>query len=117
MAIQPVGTLDGYQALLAAAGFAIVSLEDLTEELRPVLRQRFAMYQVMRREAEAAGTPTGSDTFHRSYARYAELFEARRLGGVRATAIKPWARARACLSIFNRPGVVSTERADFDQFC
>ena len=89
MAIQPVETLDGYQALLAAAGFAIVSLEDLTEELRPVLRQRFAMYQVMRREAEAAGTPTGSDTFHRSYARYAELFEARRLGGVRATAIKP----------------------------
>ena len=89
MAIQPVGTLDGYQALLAAAGFTIVSLEDLTEELRPVLRQRFAMYQVMRREAEAAGTPTGSDAFHRSYARYAELFEARRLGGVRATAIKP----------------------------
>jgi sarcosine/dimethylglycine N-methyltransferase len=66
MAIQPVETLDGYQALIAAAGFTIVSLEDLTEELRPILRQRFAMYQVMRREAEAAGTPTGSDAFHRS---------------------------------------------------
>lgn len=89
MAIQPAETLDSYQALLVAAGFAIVHLEDLTEELRPVLRQRFAMYQVMRREAEAAGTPTGSDAFHRSYARYAELFEARHLGGLRATALKP----------------------------
>jgi SAM-dependent methyltransferase len=89
MAIQPVETLGGYRALLAAAGFAIVGLEDLTEELRPVLRQRFAMYQVMRCEAEAAGTQTGSDVFHRSYARYAELFEARQLGGLRATAVKP----------------------------
>ena len=89
MAIQPVGTLDGYRALLTAAGFTIVGLEDLTEDLRPVLRQRFAMYQVMRGEAEAAGTPTGSDAFHRSYARYAKLFEARQLGGLRATAIKP----------------------------
>ena len=89
MAIEPVETVDGYRALLQAAGFAIVRLEDLTEELGPVLRQRFAMYQVMRREAEAAGTPTGSDTFHRSYARYAELFEARQLGGLRATALKP----------------------------
>jgi sarcosine/dimethylglycine N-methyltransferase len=88
MAIQPIETLESYRALLEAAGFAIVSLEDLTEELRSVLRQRFAMYQVMRREAEAAGTPTGSDTFHRSYARYAELFEARELGGLRVTALK-----------------------------
>jgi SAM-dependent methyltransferase len=89
MAIQPAETFDGYRALLQAAGFAIVRLEDLTEELRPVLRQRFATYQVMRREAEAAGTPTGSDAFHRSYARYAEMFEARQLGGLRATALKP----------------------------
>lgn len=89
MAIQPVETLDGYRALLAAAGFTIVRLEDLTEDLRPVLRQRFAMYQVMRGEAEVAGTPTGSEAFHRSYARYAELFEARQLGGLRATALKP----------------------------
>lgn len=89
MAIEPVETVDGYRALLQAAGFAIVRLEDLTEELGPVLRQRFAMYQVMRREAEAAGTPTGSAAFHRSYARYAELFEARQLGGLRATALKP----------------------------
>jgi SAM-dependent methyltransferase len=89
MAIQPVETLDGYRALLVAAGLAIVSLEDLTEELRPVLRERFAMYQAMRGEAEAAGAPTGSEAFHRSYARYAELFEARQLGGLRATALKP----------------------------
>jgi SAM-dependent methyltransferase len=85
MAIQPAETRDSYRALLAASGFAIAQLEDLTE----VLRQRFAMYQVMRREAEAAGAPTGSDAFHRSYARYAELFEARQLGGLRATALKP----------------------------
>jgi hypothetical protein len=89
MAIQPVETLGGYRALLAGAGFAIIHFEDLTEELRPVLRQRFAMYQVMRREAEVAGTATGSEAFHRSYVRYAELFEARQLGGLRATTIKP----------------------------
>jgi hypothetical protein len=47
------------------------------------------MYQVMRREAEVDGTATGSETFHCSYARYAELFEARQLGGLRATVLKP----------------------------
>lgn len=89
MAIQPVETIAGYRNLVTGAGFEIVSLEDLTEDLGPVLRQRFAMYQVMRREADVAGAPAGSDAFHRSYARYAELFESGQLGGLRATALKP----------------------------
>jgi ubiquinone/menaquinone biosynthesis C-methylase UbiE len=89
MAIQTLQSLPGYRALLEATGFRIESIEDMTEEWGPILRQRLAMYQAMRLEAEAAGTPVGHDAFHRSYVRFVELILARQLGGIRATAVKP----------------------------
>ena len=88
MAAQTLQSISGYRGLLETVGFRVVALEDLTTEWGPILQQRLAMYQAMRREAEAAGTPTGHDAFHRSYVRFVELILARQLGGIRATAEK-----------------------------
>ena len=100
MAIQPLETLDGYRALLAAAGFTIVRLEDLTEDLRPVLRQRFAMYQGdAGREAEVAGhadRKRGLSSLLRPLCRVVRSATARRPARDGAKAV---GAARACLSI------------------
>ncbi len=89
MAAQTLQSLPDYQRLLETIGFRVLAIEDLTLEWGPILQQRLAMYQAMRREAEAAGTPGGHDAFHRSYVRFVELILARQLGGLRATAEKP----------------------------
>jgi hypothetical protein len=52
---------------LEAAGFRVVSIEDLTVEWGPILQQRLAMFQAMRQEAEAAGMPAGNDAFHQRF--------------------------------------------------
>jgi sarcosine/dimethylglycine N-methyltransferase len=88
MAAQTLQSLSGYRYLLETAGFRVIALEDLTVDWGPILQQRLAMYQAMRREAEATGTPAGHDAFHRSYVRFVELILARQLGGIRATAEK-----------------------------
>jgi sarcosine/dimethylglycine N-methyltransferase len=88
MAVQTLQSLDDYRSLIEGAGLGVIALEDLTAEWGPILKQRLAMYQTMRREAEAAGTPSGSAAFHRSYPRFVELVVTRQLGGVRATAEK-----------------------------
>lgn len=89
MAAQTLQSLDGYRALLERAGFAAIAIEDLTDAWGPILRERLRMYQAMRGEAAAAGTPPGNDAFHRSYVRFVELILARQLGGIRAVAAKP----------------------------
>ena len=89
MAAQTLQSLPDYHRLLETIGFRVLAIEDLTLEWGPILQQRLAMYQAMRREAEAAGTPVGHDAFHRSYVRFVELILARQLGGIRATAEKP----------------------------
>jgi sarcosine/dimethylglycine N-methyltransferase len=89
MAAQTLQSPSGYRGLLERAGFRAIELEDLTIEWGPILQQRLKMYQAMRQEAEAAGTPAGHDAFHRSYIRFVDLVCGRRIGGVRATAEKP----------------------------
>ena len=89
MAAQTLQSLDGYRALLERAGFTGIAIEDMTETWGPILRERLRMYQAMRGEAAAAGTPPGDDAFHRSYVRFVELILQRRLGGIRAAARKP----------------------------
>ncbi len=89
MAAQTLQSPEGYRALLERAGFRAIALEDLTEAWGPILQQRLKMYQAMRQEAEAAGTPAGHDAFHRSYIRFVDLVCAGQVGGVRATAEKP----------------------------
>jgi cyclopropane fatty-acyl-phospholipid synthase-like methyltransferase len=89
MAIQTLQDLADYRTLQETVGFGVLSIEDLTDEWGPILQNRLAMYQEMRREAEIAGTPAGPEAFHRSYVRFVELIMEKKLGGIRATAEKP----------------------------
>jgi sarcosine/dimethylglycine N-methyltransferase len=88
MAIQPLRSIPEYCSLVEGVGLTVISSKDLTEEWGPVLKERLAMYQRLREEARQAGTPMGHDEFHRSYIRFVELIQERKLGGVRMVAAK-----------------------------
>jgi len=88
MAIQPLRSIPEYRSLVESVGFRVVSSKDLTEEWRPILEERLAMYQRLREEARQAGTPTGHDAFHKSYIRFVELIQDRKMGGTRIVAAK-----------------------------
>jgi hypothetical protein len=77
-----------YRDLVESSGFRVLSATDLTDEWGPILRERLAMYQRLREEAREAGTPMGHDAFHKSYVRFVELIQLRKLGGVRIVAVK-----------------------------
>lgn len=89
MAIQPLRAIPEYVRRVTGSGFEVLSAADLTEEWRPILKERLAMYQRLREEARQAGTATGHDAFHRSYIRFVELIDRKKLGGVRIVAAKP----------------------------
>jgi sarcosine/dimethylglycine N-methyltransferase len=86
MSFQPLETIASYRDKVTSTGFKLVSATDLTEEWRPVLRDRLAMYQRLREDARLAGTPMGHDAFHESYIRFVELIQQRKLGGIRLIA-------------------------------
>jgi sarcosine/dimethylglycine N-methyltransferase len=88
MAIQPLRSIPDYRHLVESSGLRVLSATDLTDEWGPILRERLAMYQRLREEARQAGTPTGHDAFHRSYVRFVELIQQRKLGGIRIVALK-----------------------------
>jgi sarcosine/dimethylglycine N-methyltransferase len=88
MAAQNLQSIAGYRALLERAGFAVLSVDDLTKDWAVILAERLAMYRRLRLEAERAGTPQGDDAFHGSYVRFVALVQAGVLGGVRFTAEK-----------------------------
>jgi sarcosine/dimethylglycine N-methyltransferase len=88
MAIQPLRSIAGYRSLLESVGFRVISTSDLTEEWGPILKERLAMYQVLREEARQAGTPMGHDAFHKSYIRFVDLVQERKMGGVRMVAAR-----------------------------
>jgi sarcosine/dimethylglycine N-methyltransferase len=88
MAIQPLRSISDYRDLVESSGFRVLSATDLTDEWGPILRERLAMYQRLREEAREAGTPMGHDAFHKSYVRFVELIQRRKLGGVRIVAVK-----------------------------
>jgi len=88
MAIQPLRSIPDYRRLVEGAGFEINSATDLTDEWGPILKERLAMYQRLREEARRAGTPMGHDAFHKSYIRFVELIQQRKMGGVRIVASK-----------------------------
>jgi hypothetical protein len=70
-------------------GFVISSIEDLTSDWAIILRQRLAMYETLREEAEQANTPAGDDEFYRSYVRFVDLVNEAVLGGGRFVGEKP----------------------------
>jgi sarcosine/dimethylglycine N-methyltransferase len=88
MAIQPLRSIPEYCSLVGSVGLRVISSKDLTEEWGPILKERLAMYQRLREEARQAGTPMGHDAFHKSYIRFVELIQERKLGGVRIVATK-----------------------------
>ena len=85
-AAQTLQSVASYRVLLERVGFRIVSVDDLTTEWGVILAERLAMYQKLRREAEAAGTPPGHDAFHESYVRFVALVQEGELGGARFAA-------------------------------
>ena len=88
MAIQPLRSISDYCHLVESSGLRVLLATDLTDEWGPILQERLAMYQRLREEARQAGTPTGHDAFHRSYVRFVELIQQRKLGGIRIVALK-----------------------------
>jgi sarcosine/dimethylglycine N-methyltransferase len=88
MAIQPLRSIPDYRHLVESVGLRVLAATDLTEEWRPILKERLAMYQRLREEARQSGTPVGHDAFHESYIRFVDLVQQRQLGGVRIVAIK-----------------------------
>jgi len=88
-AVQALESPESYRDVLTGVGFRVRSSEDLTAEWAVLLKARLAMYQKLRLEAEAAGTPSGHDAFHKSYIRLVDLMGARVLGGVRLVAERP----------------------------
>jgi sarcosine/dimethylglycine N-methyltransferase len=89
MAVAPLHSFEAQRALLEQGGFRVVSSEDLTSDWAVVLAERLAMYQRLRAEAEAAGTPAGHDAFYRSYVRFVDLMQSGGLRGGRFTAERP----------------------------
>jgi ubiquinone/menaquinone biosynthesis C-methylase UbiE len=88
MVIQPLRSISNYRHLVKNSGFRVLSATDLTDEWGPILKERLAMYQLLREEARQAGTPMGHDAFYKSYVRFVELIQQRKLGGVRIVAAK-----------------------------
>ncbi len=88
MAIQPLRSIPDYRCMVESSGFKVLSATDLTSEWGPILKERLAMYQRLREEARHAGTPMGHDAFHKSYVRFVELIQQRKLGGIRIVALK-----------------------------
>jgi hypothetical protein len=87
-AVQALESPPSYRVLLTNIGFRICSSEDLTAWWAVLLRARLEMYKELRKEAEAAGTPSGHDAFYRSYVRLVDLMQSSVLGGIRVVAEK-----------------------------
>jgi SAM-dependent methyltransferase len=83
MAAVTVQSLDGYRGLLGRAGFRAVECEDLSDEWRPILRERLRMYRSMRPELTARFGERGYREYDQLYTFFVELIEAGKLGGGR----------------------------------
>jgi ubiquinone/menaquinone biosynthesis C-methylase UbiE len=86
MAATTLQTLDGYRAMLGAAGFGAVSTEDLADEWRAVLRARLRMFRAMREDTVARLGEARYREYDALYAFFVGLIEAGKLGGGRFSA-------------------------------
>ncbi|HTO11451.1 MAG TPA: methyltransferase domain-containing protein [Candidatus Binatia bacterium] len=83
MAAVTLQTLDTYRALLGAAGFGSVTVEDLADEWRAVLRGRLEMFRAMRADTVARLGEARYRDYDQLYAFFVGLIEAGKLGGGR----------------------------------
>jgi sarcosine/dimethylglycine N-methyltransferase len=88
MAAATLISIEQHTELLRGAGFVIEAVEDETEAWGVVLAERLRMYEKLRGEAEAAGTPSGHDDFYRSYVLFVDLVQEKAMGGARFTGVK-----------------------------
>lgn len=88
MAAATLISADRHAELLRGAGFEIEAVEDETEAWGVILAERLRMYEKLRGEAQAAGTPAGHDDFYKSYVLFVELVQEKAMGGARFTAVK-----------------------------
>jgi ubiquinone/menaquinone biosynthesis C-methylase UbiE len=88
MAATTLQTLDGYRALLGRAGFVVVEAEDLTDQWRPILRERLQMFRAMRADTVARLGEARFRDYDQLYAFFVGLVEAGRLGGGRLSATR-----------------------------
>lgn len=88
MAAATLIGIEKHAELLRGAGFEIEAVEDETEAWGVILGERLRMYNKLRGEAEAAGTPAGHDDFYRSYVLFVDLVQRREMGGARFIAVK-----------------------------
>jgi len=89
MAAREIENPISYEDKLRSVGFRICSVEDLTSAWAPILAERLEMYERLRQETRAAGTPEGHDALYRSYARFVRLVQEGAMGGARFCAEKP----------------------------
>lgn len=88
MAAATLISAERHAELLRGAGFEIEAIEDETDAWGVILGERLRMYQKLRGEAEAAGTPAGHDDFYKSYVLFVDLVQEKAMGGARFTAAK-----------------------------
>ena len=88
MAAASLIGIEEHTKLLRGAGFAIEAMEDETQAWGTILAERLRMYEKLRGEAEAAGTPAGHDDFYRSYVLFVDLVQRKAMGGARFAAVK-----------------------------
>jgi sarcosine/dimethylglycine N-methyltransferase len=88
MAAATLIGIEAHAELLRAAGFAIEEVNDETEAWGTILAERLRMYEKLRGEAEAAGTPAGHDDFYKSYVLFVDLVQRKAMGGARFAAVK-----------------------------
>jgi sarcosine/dimethylglycine N-methyltransferase len=86
MAAVSLQTLDTYRALLGAAGFGAVTVEDLADEWRAVLRTRLTMFRALRADTVARLGEARYREYDGLYAFFVGLIEAGKLGGGRFSA-------------------------------
>jgi sarcosine/dimethylglycine N-methyltransferase len=88
MAAATLISTERHAELLRDAGFEIEAVEDETEAWGVILAERLRMYEKLRGEAQAAGTPSGHDDFYKSYVLFVDLVQRKAMGGARFTAVK-----------------------------
>lgn len=88
MAATTLQGLEGYRALLGRAGFTAVVAEDVSDEWRPILRARLAMYRSLRADTVARLGERRYEEYDQLYTFFVNLIERGKLGGGRLSATR-----------------------------
>lgn len=88
MAATTLHGLDGYRGLLARTGFRAIEAEDVSDEWRPILRARLAMFRSRRADTVAVLGAARYEEYDQLHRFFVGLVEDGKLGGGRFTATR-----------------------------